>query len=130
MSWLRLLLLVGPPLNLCRCPPSCILGEMVTRVAMFRGESELSQLDLIFQATGSPSESVLAELRKLPDWERLGFSKTYLNRMSSRFPHVTDKSFFVMLDRLLDIDPRTRITAKDALREPYFANHPSVEPQE
>lgn len=103
---------------------------MPIRRAMFRGESELAQLDLIFQATGTPSPEVLAELRRLPDWDKLGFDKTYLNRMSAKFPHVTDKTFFGLLDRLLDVNPRTRITAKEALNDPYFTTHKTFAPHE
>ncbi len=117
-------------LSLLYCRRSCILGEMPTRRAMFRGESELTQLDLIFQATGSPSAEVQVELRKLPDWDKLGFDKTYLNRMSAKFPHVTDKTFFGLLDRLLDVNPRTRISAREALVDPYFTAHRVVPPSE
>ncbi len=96
---------------------------MKTRVAMFRGESEASQLDLIFQATGSPGPSLLAEFKKLPDWDKLGFNKTYLSRMNTKFQHVHDKQFFAILDRLLDLNPTTRITASNALKDPYFSGY-------
>eukprot|EP01034_Spumella_vulgaris_P021742 gene21742-27796_t len=98
----------------------CILGEMKTRVAMFRGESEASQLDLIFQATGSPGPLLLTEFKKLPDWDKLGFNKTYLSRMTTKFQHIHDKQFFALMERLLDLSPTSRATAVQALKDPYF----------
>jgi len=39
--------------------PSCIFGELKTRVAMFRGDKEPVQLEKIFKLTGYPQGEVL-----------------------------------------------------------------------
>ena len=52
----------------------------------------------------------------------LNFNTTHLSRMANPFPHVLDKNFFTLLDRLLDINPVTRITT-EAARQLFEFKH-------
>lgn len=100
----------------------CIFGEMQTGMAMFRGESEVSQLDLVFQLTGSPKGELLDLYARLPDWEKINFTKDYENRikknLSGNFHH--NETALDLLESLLNIDYPNRISAHDALKHPYF----------
>ena len=97
---------------------------MRTRVAMFRGENEAVQLDLIFQLTGYPQGETLARYEALDQWHNFNASKAYQNSFAARFStgknRVLDKVGLDLLQRLLDIDPVTRISCEEALRHEYF----------
>lgn len=97
-------------------------------MAMFRGESEVSQLDLIFQTVGSPVSEVLNQFKQLPDWEKINFNKTYSSRLHMKYPAPADRLFLALLEKLLDVNPVTRITAAQALNDPYFTSSEVLEP--
>lgn len=101
---------------------------MKTRVAMFRGDQEAVQLDLIFQLTGSPTGPTLDLLKALPDWEKINFSKTYVSKMSKY--NAFGRKAHSLLEKLLDVNPSTRISAGAALQEEYFTADKFPEPEE
>lgn len=101
---------------------------MKTRMAMFRGESEVSQLDLIFQTVGSPTGEVLNQFKQLPDWEKINFNKTYSSRLHMKYPQPGEQKFLSLLEKLLEVNPVTRITAAQALNDPYFTSSEVLEP--
>lgn len=43
----------------------CIMAELVLREPIFRGKTELEQLDLIFRAVGSPTEESWPDIKTL-----------------------------------------------------------------
>ncbi|XP_027626577.1 cyclin-dependent kinase 3 isoform X5 [Tupaia chinensis] len=47
----------------------CIFAEMVTRKALFPGDSEIDQLFRIFRTLGTPSEAVWPGVTQLPDYK-------------------------------------------------------------
>ncbi|XP_060058778.1 cyclin-dependent kinase 3 isoform X4 [Erinaceus europaeus] len=47
----------------------CIFAEMVTRRALFPGDSEIDQLFRIFRTLGTPSEAVWPGVTQLPDYK-------------------------------------------------------------
>lgn len=97
-------------------------------MAMFRGESEVSQLDLIFQTVGSPTGELLSQFKLLPDWEKINFTKTYSSRLHMKYPNPGDRLFLALLEKLLEVNPATRITAAQALNDPYFTSSEVLEP--
>lgn len=49
----------------------CIIGEMVTKKAMFPGDSEIDELFKIFRVLGTPNEDTWPGVRSLQDWQVL-----------------------------------------------------------
>jgi len=102
------------------------LGEIRTRVAMFRGESEAAQLDLIFQVTGYPTGETLRKYEAIEQWPTFAaINTTAQNAFQARFggagkSKVLERAGLDLLQRMLDLDPDTRITAGDALKHEYF----------
>jgi len=45
-----------------------------------------------------------------------------------KFPNPADRLFLALLEKLLEVDPVTRITAANALNDPYFTNSEVTEP--
>jgi len=99
----------------------CIFAEMVSRVPLFPGDSEIDQLLRIFRVRGTPNESTWpmvstleAYMPEFPSWPPLA-----LERVA---PGVSKPGGLELLDALLQLDPTRRLTAEDALDHPYFSS--------
>jgi cyclin-dependent kinase 2 len=86
---------------------------------MFNGDSEIDQIFKIFQFHGTPTPSDWNNIHKLPD-----FKPTF-----PKFKGVNPETYFKNFDRhgldlcmkMLALDPARRISMKEALKHPYFA---------
>ena len=94
----------------------CLFAEMVTRQALFPGDSEIDQLFWIFQTLESPDEvvwpgvtSMLDYKPSFPKWARQDFSNV-----------VPDEDGQSLLPQMLHYDPNKRISAEAALAHPSF----------
>jgi len=101
----------------------CILAEMATGSALFRGDSEIDTIFRIFRKLGTPSEADWPGLATLPDF-KMSFPKwqktpwTEVGNMASQLgPHG-----LAMLDDLLRYDPRRRLSARQGLASAYVAD--------
>ncbi|KAF3436839.1 hypothetical protein FNV43_RR19592 [Rhamnella rubrinervis] len=108
----------------------CIMAEMVAKEALFRGKTEVDQLDKIFKTLGTPNETVWPGFSKLPG-AKVKFVKQPYNLLRKKFPAasftgspVLSDLGFDLLSRLLSYDPEKRITAKDALNHDWFREAP------
>ncbi|EKF30052.1 protein kinase, putative,mitogen-activated protein kinase, putative [Trypanosoma cruzi marinkellei] len=99
----------------------CIIGELLTSSPLFMGSSTLHQLSLIISAVGEPTTG---------DLESLGSSETWplvdaLPSIESCPLHETlrqyDPDAVDLTCKLVVFNPNQRITAREALRHPYFA---------
>jgi mitogen-activated protein kinase 1/3 len=103
----------------------CILAELLGRTPLFQGADHIDQIRKIFQVMGTPSENDLAFLPPPPSPARSFVARMPAwpaRRWSALYPHASDKAIEV-LDAMLCINPASRMSAKDAMTLPYFANH-------
>ncbi|XP_052544197.1 cyclin-dependent kinase 3 [Tympanuchus pallidicinctus] len=96
----------------------CIFAEMVTRKALFQGDSEIDQLFRIFRTLGTPTEATWPGVSQLPDYKG-DFPQWAKKEMKEVVPSL-DQHGRDLLAQLLLYDPSKRISAKAALSHQYF----------
>ncbi|EOB08184.1 Cell division protein kinase 3, partial [Anas platyrhynchos] len=96
----------------------CIFAEMVTRKALFPGDSEIDQLFRIFRTLGTPTEATWPGVTQLPDYKG-DFPRWRRKEMKEIVPNL-DRDGRDLLAQLLLYDPSKRISAKAALSHQYF----------
>ncbi|ODQ49933.1 Pkinase-domain-containing protein [Saitoella complicata NRRL Y-17804] len=106
----------------------CIMAELVTGQPLFQGRGELDMIGKIFNTLGPPTDSIWTSYRDLQHAKSITFppprpgvdAKTLLR---TKFPMLTSAGVDLM-SQLLTFDPKRRITAKEALEHPWFAEDP------
>lgn len=118
----------------------CIFAELLTSEPVFFCREEdikasspyhQDQLNRIFTVMGFPSEKEWEDLRKMPeyqkliqDFKRINYANCTLQRYMEKHKIKADTRSFSLLQRLLTMDPIKRVTAQDALEDPYFKEDP------
>lgn len=98
----------------------CIFAELVTKNALFTGDSELDQIFKIFKVFGTPTEQDWPGFKSLKNFQSQlpNFPKTPLSSIIG--PKYLDHVGVDLMERMLTYDPLKRISAKSALEHPYF----------
>jgi cyclin-dependent kinase len=97
----------------------CIFAEMVTGRPLFPGQTDAEQLQMIFQALGTPTLKSWPSMADLPDYKGPSLPQ-YPGSSLSKFVKRLDKLGIDLLTRMLQHDPAKRISAEAALQHPFF----------
>ena len=114
----------------------CFIAEMFTGKPLFMGRSDLEQLPCIMEKLGVPTEETWPKVTSMKGYKEMveifqskkaEFKdlKTYLREYSESEPghalsrHI-DEDAIDIIARMLEYDPRKRITAAEALSHKYF----------
>ena len=93
----------------------CIFAELYTKIPLFPGRNESDQLNKELQILGSPSKSDFPSFYELA--VKNGFKINKYNAQSLK--HVlkcSNNDVVDLIDRMIRLDPKERITAQDALQ--------------
>lgn len=102
----------------------CIIAEMYIRKPLFGASSDLEQLKTICMYCGTPTEETYPGVRELPDFSKIQLKsekriiKEYLESKK------LDRVAVDLIDKMLVMDPKKRITAQQALEHEYFKCEP------
>eukprot|EP00538_Stauroneis_constricta_P004699 CAMPEP_0119570744 /NCGR_PEP_ID=MMETSP1352-20130426/43764_1 /TAXON_ID=265584 /ORGANISM="Stauroneis constricta, Strain CCMP1120" /LENGTH=449 /DNA_ID=CAMNT_0007620417 /DNA_START=3452 /DNA_END=4801 /DNA_ORIENTATION=- len=118
----------------------CIIAEMFKRRGFLKGVNEATQLDLIFQTCGHPTQEEWPDIRKRcrlwKNFEPKVGEKRYPNRLSDALRQnlqhpkwMTDQAVH-LIHKLMELNPDNRWSALEALDAEYFFENPIVKPAE
>lgn len=118
----------------------CIFAELLTSEPIFHCRQEdiktsnpyhHDQLDRIFHVMGFPQERDWEDMKKMPEHQTLvkDFKKSnYSNRTLMKYMEdrqvKADSGAFLLLQKMLLMDPLKRVTSESAMRDSYFKDEP------
>ncbi|XP_076852806.1 cyclin-dependent kinase 19-like isoform X1 [Brachyhypopomus gauderio] len=118
----------------------CIFAELLTSEPIFHCRQEdiktsnpfhHDQLDRIFSVMGFPADKDWEDIRKMPeyptlqkDFRRTTYANSSLIKYMEKHKVKPDSKVFLLLQKLLTMDPTKRITSEQALQDVYFLEDP------
>lgn len=108
-------------LCVCVCRSvGCIFCEMLTSKPLFPGDSEIDQLFRIFRQLGTPTEAEWPGVTSLADYKH-SFPKWPAQPLQKTIKELRgDPLALDLLQKMLVYEPSKRISAREALKHPYF----------
>jgi serine/threonine protein kinase len=100
----------------------CIMGELLEGQPLFPGESEIDQLYILQRVLGPLTSQQMDIFLRNPRF--LGFKFPDMSRpetLCKKMGGKHNKKALSLMESLLHINPKDRITAKQAADHPYFA---------
>ncbi|XP_076357100.1 cyclin-dependent kinase 8-like isoform X2 [Tachypleus tridentatus] len=118
----------------------CIFAELLTSEPIFHCRQEdiktsnpyhHDQLDRIFSVMGFPQEKEWEDIKKMPehgtllkDFKKSQYSSCSLVKYMDKHKVKQDSKAFLLLQKLLLMDPTKRITSEQCLQDSYFFEDP------
>lgn len=102
----------------------CIMAELMLGKPLLQGKTEIDQLELIFRLCGTPTEENWPGVSKLPFAHYIKKDRPYKPKLRETMKHLQDESCIKLLENLLCLNPRKRISAAGALRSDWFQTIP------
>jgi len=96
----------------------CIFAELCNGHPLFHGDSQICQIMHIFKILGTPNDGMWNGVSALKDFQH-NFPKWKSKNWEQIAPDLCDLGRD-LLSRMLILNPYKRISAKQALRHPYF----------
>lgn len=105
----------------------CILVELFTRKALFPGHDHVHQLNLILQLVGSPPKDDMGFITNAKAKKWMARQTQHETKsLASVCPSAPAEAIDLMT-RLLEFDPRKRISVDDAIAHPFVAAYRKAE---
>ncbi|ORE00148.1 CDK1 [Hepatospora eriocheir] len=94
---------------------ACIMYEIYTTEVLFKGDSEISQLEMITKVLGSPNPENWPNVKNMPKYKELKLNNNLPMGLNLDDPLLED-----LLLQMLEYDPLNRITAEEVLSHDFF----------
>lgn len=102
-----------------------ILVEMATKRPFLPGDSEIDELFRIFRVFGTPTEAEWPGVTQLQDWNE-NFP-IWPSLQLNKFTGSLDDAGVHLAEQLMFLDPKRRLSARECLRHPFFADIATME---
>lgn len=99
----------------------CIFAELMLRVPLFAGESDLEQLNLIFKVFGTPREEEYPSITELSGYIKFNEKDPII--LEDLFTAASGDTLKLM-KKFFIFDPNKRVDCYEALKDEYFINEP------
>eukprot|EP00914_Ancora_sagittata_P025537 GHVO01050624.1.p1 GENE.GHVO01050624.1~~GHVO01050624.1.p1 ORF type:complete len:461 (+),score=55.48 GHVO01050624.1:873-2255(+) len=110
----------------------CVFAELLLRRPLFKSSNEAETLGMIFNLCGTPTSDSWPEFSQLPLAKSMTFAtqrpswrKTFAapsTGHAGRSGELLSDTGLHLLQRMLDLNPATRIKAHEALKHPYIVS--------
>ena len=100
----------------------CIFAEMVTGRPLFCGSNDQDQLLRIFKVMGTPTRADWPDMVNLPQYKLMETLPRYEGKKLKNMLPRLSAAGLDLLEKMLQADPLKRITAKQAMQHPFFAD--------
>jgi cyclin-dependent kinase 12/13 len=106
----------------------CIVGELVADTPLLNRHHEEEQVEAIWRLLGTPLENGWTDIVDLPNWEKHKPKEPKVRNLMDAFQSfnkTSRKLWFTaglldLLDKMLALNPKNRINARDALIHAYW----------
>jgi len=101
----------------------CVMFEIIALFPLFPGKDEADQIHRIHAVCGTPTKECLSYIRKGTKHNPIkgDFPPQRGTGIAHLIPHAPPSAIDLMT-KMLEYDPRKRISAADCLKHPYFAD--------
>lgn len=101
----------------------CIFAQILLGTPLFYGNNDLEVIEDICKKLGDINESNYKGVEKLTNYHKLKPTFTYKGALRSILKEYDDTTYD-FCKRLLEVDPKMRITINDALEHKFFKDEP------
>lgn len=113
----------GPEVDLWAA--GCVIVELLTNQILFKGESDLQQINLIVDVLGKPLPNIWPDVVRCRVYSsQIRLKDQPFNRLNGRLGHLKCGPAIPMLERLFVYDPAKRATADECLNDDWFQKAP------
>ncbi|XP_078172311.1 cyclin-dependent kinase C-2-like [Carex rostrata] len=102
----------------------CVFAELLLGKPIFPGEDEMDQLKKIFEICGTPDENNWPGVTQMLLYNNAMVQQRPMERCIGEVFQNFDHYALDLLDKILTLDPKKRISEKDALDAEYFSTDP------
>jgi cyclin-dependent kinase 12/13 len=113
----------GTAIDVWSC--GCVFGELLTGKCPFQGKDEEALVNKICEKCGTPNETNWPGVTKLPLYNKYIPRTIFPNSFNETYKNVDniDEVSLDLFSKMLQLDPKKRITIDEALKHPFFHDH-------
>ena len=103
----------------------CVLGELLTGTCPFQAKDELGLFEKICEKCGTPNELIWPGVTSLPLWNKLVPKTIFPNSFIDHYKNYEniDDTVMDLFTKMLQLNPKKRISIDEALKHPFFNEH-------